>query len=145
MFNEEEILGLFGRCIHCSQIVAGAYAQRLGYDYDEVVRLAAPFGGGMFCGETCGAVAGAMLVLGMKYGYSQPDDRETDLLCREKAREFHAAFTVRHGSTVCKTLLGYDTSGPEGLRLAREEGRIAEACPRFVLDAMEILDTMMED
>ncbi len=30
------------------------------------------FGGGMFCGSTCGAVTGALMAIGLKYGHSMP-------------------------------------------------------------------------
>lgn len=145
MYTEKEILQLFRQSIHCSQIVAGAFAGRLGFDYDEVLRIAAPFGGGMFCGDTCGAVTGAIMVIGMKYGYSQPDDTDADMLCRQKAIDFRQEFTRRNGSCICHRLLNQDTRTPEGLSRAVANGTIAQACPGFVTDAIEILNEMLED
>ncbi|MDL2236951.1 C-GCAxxG-C-C family protein [Christensenellaceae bacterium OttesenSCG-928-K19] len=145
MYTEKEVLDLFRQSIHCSQIVAGAWAPRLGYDFDEVMRMAAPFGGGMFCGGTCGAVAGAILVIGMKYGYSRPGEWDADARCRRKAREFQEAFAERNGSVVCSALLEADTTTPAGLQAAFESGKVAEVCPGVVLDALSILEELIED
>jgi hypothetical protein len=41
-------------------------------------------------------------------------------------------------------LLDCDISTPEGMKRAREEGRIKKTCPKFVKDAAEILDQLIE-
>ena len=55
--ERDEILQLIAGLRHCSQIVIGQWAEDLGMDEETAVRLMAPFGGGAFEGEVCGAVA----------------------------------------------------------------------------------------
>ena len=75
--DRDEIKNLFMQGIDCSQVVAGAFAKELGMEPDMLRKMAACFGGGMQCGETCGAVTGALMVIGLKYGHSQENDQKT--------------------------------------------------------------------
>ena len=63
--EKKEIAELFMKGIDCSQVVVGAFAEELGITTEEAYRMSAAFGGGMGLGETCGAVVGAMIVLGL--------------------------------------------------------------------------------
>lgn len=60
----EEFKTLFMEGIDCSQVVAGEFADKLGMEKAQMRKMSACFGGGMQCGETCGAVTGALIVLG---------------------------------------------------------------------------------
>ena len=139
MLTEEKIFELFTQSIHCSQLVAGEMAEKLGYDREQTMRLAAPFGGGMFCGETCGAVAGGVMAIGMKYGHCNPGDVKQNELCIKKTAQFLEKFKARHGATRCRDLLGYDLSEEGALEKAFAAGRIKEVCPGFVLNSLELL------
>lgn len=144
MITKEEVLELFDQSMHCSQIVAGEMADGLGYDKAEMVRVAAPFGGGMFRGDTCGAVAGALMAIGMKYGHCEPGDTVQDEICVARTAEFLERFEARFGGIVCRDILGYDMSVEGEFDKAKESGRVAEVCPGFVVGALEILDDMMD-
>ena len=69
--EKKEIAELFMKGIDCSQVVVGAFAEELGITTEEAYKMSAAFGGGMGLGETCGAVVGAMIVLGLKYGHCE--------------------------------------------------------------------------
>ena len=92
----------------CSQIVLGEFAEELGYSREEAYKMANAFGGGCFRGDTCGAVAGAMIAIGLKYGNDEPGNIEQDALCQQKVKEFQQKFTDRRKSLICRDLLGYD-------------------------------------
>ena len=49
----------------------------LGIDEKTALKISSGFGGGMACAETCGAVTGAYMVIGMKHGHdvSDPDKK----------------------------------------------------------------------
>ncbi len=102
------------------------------------MHMAAAFAGGMFRGDTCGAVTGALMAIGLAFG----DDQK---LVEEKAAEFQAAFTGRFGSTICRELLGFDFSIPGELEKARESGKMGDACPAQVRGASEILQELLRD
>ena len=64
----------------------------------------------MGMGETCGAVTGSLMVIGLKYAGLKGrslflTDRSEDI-----AREFVARFKARDGTTVYRELLGSDVS-----------------------------------
>jgi len=63
--KQDQALDLFNRGFNCSQSVAGAYAEDLGLKSADALRMAAALGGGIGrSGQTCGAVIGALMVLG---------------------------------------------------------------------------------
>lgn len=120
-----------------------AYAPELGLAEETALKIAAGFGGGMGrMAETCGAVSGALMVLGLKYGATSHDPEAKERVYQQ-VRELAQRFTVRNGSLVCRDLLGNDISTPEGLQRARDEGLFTSVCPKFVQDAAEILEEML--
>jgi hypothetical protein len=56
---------------------------------------------------------------------------------------FNSAFRERHGSLLCRELLGCDLLTPEGGQLARERHLFRERCPELVRDAALILGEML--
>jgi len=135
----------FARGYSCSQSVFMAYAERLGIFGPEASRIAAPFGGGMgHLGRTCGAVTGALMVLGARFGHESATDKETKEHVYELVRQFDRRFVDLHGTTQCKALIGFDLSRPEGLASARAEGVFNTRCPGFVRDAAEIVGDILD-
>ena len=140
--DKEQVAGLFMRGQDCGQVVLSHYADELGLTYDEANRIASAFGGGSGMGETCGAVIGALMVLGMKSGHNGPDDMEhTDELMAKRAR-FIENWKSQRVSCMCNILLGDDISTPEGLGRILEAGTMLTLCPELVRDAINILDSM---
>jgi C_GCAxxG_C_C family probable redox protein len=122
-----------------------SYGPELGLDRETALRVATAFGGGMGrMGETCGALAGAFMVIGLKYGRTRVEDEETKEKAYSLVREFADRFESRNGSIVCRELLGYDIGTPEERELAREQGLFATLCPRIVRDAAEIIERISE-
>ena len=140
--DKEQVAGLFMRGQDCGQVVFSHYADELGITYDEANRIASAFGGGSGIGETCGAVIGALLVIGMKYGHNGPDDMERRNVLMAKRAEFIEKWKERRGSCMCNDLLGDDISPPEGLGRILEAGTMFTLCPELVLDAVDIMDNM---
>lgn len=140
--EKKEIAELFGKGIDCSQVVVGAYAEELGIPREEAYKMAAAFGGGMGIGETCGAVVGAMIVLGLKYGHFDVGHMEQKEIMNKKRAEFLQRFQEKYGTCVCKELLKHDISKPEEMQKILEEGLLFEFCPEVVRDSLEILKTL---
>lgn len=130
----------------CSQAVLSAFALDLGLDRDLALRLASGFGGGMGrMGGTCGAVTGALMVLGLRYGNTDAADTAAKERAYDVVRAFADQFQARNGSIVCRELLGYDISRPDARQRARDEGLFTTLCPRLVRDAAEILEALLAD
>jgi len=124
---------------NCAQSVFATFAQDLNLDEITAMKLASGFGGGMACGSTCGAVTGAYLVIGMKHGHASSDFLEKNNT-RELISKFNEKFVARHGSLLCKELIGCDISTPEGRVKAKEKNAFDEFCPDFVATACDILE-----
>jgi C_GCAxxG_C_C family probable redox protein len=139
--TEEFAADCFKTGIDCSQIVLGYAAPKVGLDSDTALKVSAAFGGGMWCGRTCGAVSGALMAIGMKYGYSEPNSPEQKNAMMTKKAEFEKKFTAAHGSAVCKDILGgLDLSKPEEMNKIMEKNLLFTLCPKVVCTACKILD-----
>jgi C_GCAxxG_C_C family probable redox protein len=127
----------------CSQAVFMVFSDELGLPENTAAKVAEAFGGGLALGEMCGAVTGAMMALGLKYGRVEPTDDEAKQETRRLTRELFAAFQAQHGTLVCRELLGVDVSTPEGLQQAHEAGLFKSRCPLFVRSAAEITESLL--
>ncbi len=135
------VTGRFARGFNCAQSVFAAFAEQFGVAPGFALRLAAPFGAGMARqGEVCGALTGALMVLGLQYGSERPEGKEE---MYRIAQEFMEQFEKRHGSLLCKQIIGYDISTPEGLQLAREQNLFATVCPIIVDDTAKALNEFL--
>jgi C_GCAxxG_C_C family probable redox protein len=115
----------------------------MGLDRESALRVAGMFGGGMgHLGNVCGAVTGAFMTIGLKYSKVQDGENEKRDRGYALVRQFAEEFAAHNGSIICKELLGYDLSTPEGSARARERGLFRDLCPKLVQSAVEILEQM---
>jgi C_GCAxxG_C_C family probable redox protein len=134
----------FEQGFSCSQALLSTYGPELGLDREIALKVATAFGGGMGgMGETCGAVTGAFMVIGLKYGRTRDEDGDAAEKAYNVVREFVDKSKSRHGSIVCRELLDYDISSPQRMQAATEEGLFTIRCPRFVRDAAEIVELLL--
>lgn len=141
--RSEEAKALFAQGFLCSQAIVAAFAPSLGLDRDTALKLASGFGGGMGrLAETCGAVTGAFMVLGLKFGSATTDKQAREAIYA-LVREFAARFKAIHGSILCRDLLGCNLNTPEGLALAQEKKLFSTVCPPYVETAARILEEML--
>jgi len=106
--------------------------------------VARGFGGGIGrFGLTCGAVTGALMILGLKVTQMEPDEKKAKAKAYELAGEFRNKFESRHGTMDCKSLVGIDLSTEEGQKINKEKEITRTLCPDFVRTASEILDDIV--
>ena len=130
----------------CSASVFAAFSGGLGLDPATARKIACGFGGGISrSGNICGAVSGALMVIGLKYGKAEKGDDEATKKTRALVREFMKRFTARHGSVNCTQLLGYNLDDPEEYEKARSSGLFHSLCPVLVGDAARILEALLEE
>ena len=144
MTRVDDAVDCFTSGFCCSQAVLSAYCDMFGLDRNQAYRVSGPFGVGMgrMC-ETCGAVTGAFMVLGLKYGKVIADDNSRREQSFAKVREFSEAFRKKNGSIVCLELMGCDMGTPEGMQHAKENGLRITRCTSYVRDAAEILERIL--
>lgn len=145
MTNVEKALDYFSNNFNCSQAVFTTFATQMGFDEKTALKLSTEFGGGARCGELCGAVSGALMVLGLKYGYSNSDNAEEKAKAYNLAGEFNNRFIQKNGSVVCKNILKYDLTIPEDLKKIKENNLFTTVCPQLVADATEIIEQMLAE
>jgi C_GCAxxG_C_C family probable redox protein len=140
----DEATACFMGGFNCAQAVCSAFAEQYGLDRKTALKVSGAFGGGMAStAETCGAVTGGLMVIGLKYGKCKPEDDEAKQRCQAKAQDFLARFRMKHSSLICRELLGCDISTPEG-KLTHEVNQLKERkCKNFVADASEILEEIV--
>ena len=102
---------------NCAQSVLWAFAPRFNLDPETSLKIACGFGAGMGRRqEVCGAVAGGIMALGLKYGRGENQDRTATEETYAKTQELMRRFESVHGACDCRTLLG-------GCDLTTEAGR----------------------
>ena len=145
MNRVERAVSCFKEGFSCSQAMLSSYGEQFGLNRELALKVSGAFGGGMArMGETCGAVTGAFMVIGLKYGNARVEDKQAKERAYSLVREFVDRFKSRNGSIVCRELLGCDISTPEGRDLAKEKNLFATLCPKFVQDAAEIIEQILE-
>ena len=90
------------KTLNCAQSVLLSHAEDLKLDQTTALRIALGFGGGMAMAETCGAVTGAYMVLGLKANFKEKSISETKTETKAAVRRFNELFIARHGSLKCK-------------------------------------------
>jgi C_GCAxxG_C_C family probable redox protein len=140
----EAAVGCFREGLNCSQAILSTYGGEFGLERETALKAAAAFGAGMGrLGEVCGAVTGALVVIGLKYGHTEAKDKETKEKTYARARDFADRFRSQHGALCCRELLDCDLTTAEGMEKARQKGLFTELCPRFVRAAAEILEDVL--
>jgi C_GCAxxG_C_C family probable redox protein len=133
------------RKMNCSQSVISVFCEDYGLDKKLALQLAQGFGGGMgHTGQTCGAVTGAYMALGLSQKIATENAREKIDNTYALINEFNRKFKALHGSLNCTELLGYDLGLPEKLTEAREKGVFTTKCPNFVRDAAKIVESLLK-
>ncbi|UCG00619.1 MAG: C_GCAxxG_C_C family protein [Candidatus Heimdallarchaeota archaeon] len=129
----------FSTKLNCAQSVLAPFGPDLGIDEKTCFRIAEAFGGGIaHSGQMCGAIIGALMVLGLKHGRTETDDLEKRDKTNKLAKILIHKFTLLHKSSNCIELIDYDISTPAKLEKAREE-KVFQNCGNLVKDAVNIL------
>jgi len=131
----------FGDGFNCSQAVFSTYCEDLGLDKTHALKIACGFGAGMGrLQETCGAVTGAYMLIGLMHGKCSKEDEQAKEKTYALVREFSRVFEERNTTTNCLELLGVDLiSGDK--QVASE--RVKTICPKVVRDAAEIIEQLL--
>lgn len=144
MSESEKAKEQFTNGLNCSQSIIAQYAEKYQLDIATACKLATGFGGGMGrMGNTCGALTGAYLVLGLEYGSESAAQKDKKDQTYEKIQDLTQRFQQKNGTCNCRDLLGCDISTPEGYQQAKKQGLTQTKCPGFVKDAVDILEDII--
>jgi C_GCAxxG_C_C family probable redox protein len=144
MKRSENAVDYFRKKFNCSQAVFTVFGKDHGLSEDACLKVSCAFGGGMGRQQlTCGAVTGALMALGIKYGKALNDPEEKKQKTYAVTREFFQRFTELNGSVNCKVLLdGLDMNDPDDHKKIMERKLFDIKCEKYVADAVEIVEKL---
>jgi C_GCAxxG_C_C family probable redox protein len=132
---------LFRSGFNCSQAIVAVFSEEHGFPAETALKIAYPFGRGMGgCGHTCGALTGAMMVIGMKYGTAGQNETDKMKLAREKTRRLIEIFESEHGTTLCNDLTGFDQRKLNGPELMAMLPHFHNTCRKFLETVVTFLE-----
>lgn len=142
MKKSEKALRYFNNSFNCAQSVFTTFGPELGLTEDDCLRIACAFGAGMGKQQhVCGAVTGALMVLGTKFGKALNDPESKKEFTYTAAEEFLDRFKAKNGSINCKELLrGLNMNDPEELKKINELMLFETSCEKYIQDAVEITE-----
>ncbi len=143
MSDVDRAESLFRSGCACSQAVLATYGPRLGLAETDALRVSAGFAGGMRMAETCGAVTGAFMVMGLAHCDERCKTAEGRKAAYQAIQSLAEEFRTRHGSLACRELLGCDISTPEGAAVATAKGLFRSKCPQLVRDAAQMVEARL--
>ncbi|RDE11277.1 MAG: hypothetical protein C4K47_10030 [Candidatus Thorarchaeota archaeon] len=133
----------FNTSYNCAQSVLSALLEKKKRYFKEAPYLAAGFGGGIgHEGQTCGAVSGAIMAIGVLAAQRTSDVREHKKLTYELTARFLKEFREKRGTTICRELIGFDVGDAQARAEAEKKGVFQEVCSHLVEDAVGIVLAM---
>ncbi len=142
MTKKEKVLSVFHNNLNCAQSILTVYGKDFGIDEKSAKGIACGFGSGI--GKTqqlCGAVTGAVMILGAKY-FDENNTAETKEKVYTKTREMIKSFEEKNKCSDCRNLLGIDISAEKGLQHAYDKDVFNLQCKKYLSDICDLLDKL---
>lgn len=128
-----EAIALFEEKYNCCQAIFLPYSKLFGIDKDTALKISSGFGGGIArMGEVCGAINGAVMILGLKYGLADNKSIEKRQKLNQIIREFVSKFKRNHKNIYCRNLLTQDEGIPHKMH--------SEKCATIIEAVCDLLD-----
>lgn len=144
--KKQKALSYFNNSFNCAQSVLVSFGTELGLSEDECLKLATAFGAGMAKHQyTCGAVTGALMVLGLKYGKALNDPENNKVDTYDTASDFLKQFENKNGSIICKDLLkGLNMNNDADLEKINKLGLFENECENYIQSSVEIVEKIFK-
>ena len=135
---------IFNKGFNCAQAVLVSHCEEFGLSNDIGKKIACGFGAGMgFNGEVCGAVTGALMLAGLKYGKYIESDNESKDKTYKLVREFTETIKREYGTIICRELIKFDISKADEYQKAKESGIFKDLCPKLVRRSVELIEEIL--
>ena len=143
--KEKKALGTFKSGLNCAQAVLTAYSDDLSFDNSLGINISCGFGGGMGrLQETCGAVTGSFMVLGIYNGKKYPDNADKKEVTYSMIQNFSEKFKSINGAIDCKSLIKCDLKTEQGRLFAKENNLFETICEKCISDSIGIIEELIE-
>jgi len=130
----------FGK-YNCAQSLLLAYADDFGLENDKALQVSVGFGGGMGRHQdVCGAISGAIMVLGLASNFREEDGRPKITEVYSRVFDYINEFKANYGCVDCLDLLGgCDLKSEDGQKTFRENN-MREKCFEYVAFCCNLLE-----
>lgn len=142
MVNYEKIDELSKKGYNCSQTVLCYFSEELGLDEETALKISCPFEMGMYESGQCGAMTAGYMVLGLRYGSTDFNER---IELAKKTLAFKNEFKEKMGSTNCKELLGMKVLEGNNIEKAAEEGLLESVCGKAIQTSIVALEKLLSN
>lgn len=133
----------FRNNLNCAQSVLAAFAEQYNLDKNAALSIACGFGAGMGrLQETCGAVTGSFMVLGVHNCKKLTDNKERKQVTYGMIQEFEKRFKKTHGTIKCADILNIDLRTEEGQHLFHDQDMGRQICEQCIADAVKIVEDL---
>jgi len=136
----------FAQGFNCAQSVLLSFCEELGLERETALRIACGFGAGMGrMEEVCGAVTGGIMVIGLKFGNIDKNDKTATEITYKKTRELLNNFKEIQGSYICSKLLNEcDLKTELGQNRFKNEDLKNKVCSSCVKNVVQIVETIIK-
>jgi len=133
---------LFEQGYNCAQSVFCAHCEKVGISFETGLKLASSFGGGMGrLREVCGAVSAMLMLIGLKEGYTSPNDDTIKEKHYTRVQNLAKEFEAKFGTIICRELLNLEEKNSSPIPSKRDEKYYQERpCAKFVEFASALIE-----
>lgn len=144
MGKSEKAKELFRSGYNCCQSVFCTFCEDTGVDFEQGLKLASSFGGGMGkLREVCGAVTAIFMLAGLKYGYTSNNDDNAKTEHYRLVQKLAQNFREKFGSIICRELLNLESDGYTPSKRTEEYYK-SRPCEEFISFAAELIQSYLE-
>ncbi|MDA3906305.1 MAG: C-GCAxxG-C-C family protein [Bacteroidales bacterium] len=144
--NQQEQIAInsFKSGSNCAQSVLSAYTDSLNVDTNLLLNISSGFSAGMGrLQETCGAVTGAFMVIGLANGRKKYDNARLKQESMTMIQEFTKEFVQENGTLNCKTLIKCDLNTEEGQDFFERNNLGETICEECISDSINIINKLI--
>jgi C_GCAxxG_C_C family probable redox protein len=143
---EKKAIETFRAGLNCAQAVLTAYSENLGFDINLALRISCGFGAGMGrIQETCGAVTGSFMVLGIYNCSKIEGNQERKEATYAMVQKFNKSFKKIHKTTDCLALLNVDLKTVQGHDYAIKNNLFGTVCEKCIKDSVKIVNQLIAE
>ena len=136
--DKAELIELTKQGYDCAQCIIKEFEDVLGEDTGKVIRTMSAMSMGLLQGSICGAVLGALAIIGYVFGKENPDVSAQGL-CMIKREMFFMEFRAKYPEITCPGILGLDVRINEDNIKANATGVYTTKCPQMFMDTTDIV------
>ena len=146
MSTSDQVKQAYADGLMCSQSILKVFGPRYGLSGELAGKIACGLAGGMsWEGQVCGAVTGAVMVLGLALCEGTASDELGRQTIQEAVETFTTRFEEQFGKRSCAELLNMEIYTPEGYDAARQSDLFNRKCPGLLAGAAAILEDVLAE